>query len=463
MPRKTILGMFTITAVFVTILLVEVALKTLLPYSLATIGHRYSNNSQLYGWGFSPGETLRVLNPDTGEIYSSPANNHGWRDRDRHFENPRGAYRILVLGDSNTYGAIVADTAIYTRVLEQELEQAGCNAEVISIGYGRWGTDQQLEALVNEGVSYSPDLIIVQFCTNDLSENSYYSRATEPGDNASNLDRGLKPFYYDLDEGGRLRRNVNPFFRDTLREKIKRLSFSSEIFKRAYAVYSQTRLRRRVRQKESEEAMRGGTRYRVTPNQLLQLETAVGLSEDSALHALLRKRQGDILEVEELSRVIDASQWSEQKTVILRILEDRWFHDYWSISEYRPPAADPNSYEWRLYFALIDEIARLGEQIGADVAVFPATEEGQLQWNLSWYRTSDDEISRTNFLNHIDVITAAMAPRGIDVIRNTRIYERARNDGHPSEEGNGAMAEDIWSYLVRNVSAIEECMVPGVD
>src|SRR2546428_6902846 len=90
----------------------------------ATIGHTASLNAQLYGWGFSPGEEILLGNPDTGEVYRSVANNHGWRDLDRTFANPDGKYRILVLGDSVTFGPVVPDDKTYTRILANKLQAA---------------------------------------------------------------------------------------------------------------------------------------------------------------------------------------------------------------------------------------------------------------------------------------------------------------------------------------------------
>jgi lysophospholipase L1-like esterase len=176
-----------------------------LPSQLAIIGHSESKNALLYGWGFKPYETIQVTDPDTGEIYISQANNLGWRDRDRTFTNHKKAYRIVVLGDSNTFGALVPAEKVYTRILEDKLKKNGYNAEVINIAYAGWGTDQQLEALKNEGLKYEPDLVISQFSLNDLSDNTYFLTS-------DNKRKNQKPFYYTLDKQGNLIRHSNPFF-----------------------------------------------------------------------------------------------------------------------------------------------------------------------------------------------------------------------------------------------------------
>ena len=50
---------------------------------------------------------VTMYDPDTGQHYVQRTNNHGWRDRDRTFINHTNSFRILVLGDSVTFGATV--------------------------------------------------------------------------------------------------------------------------------------------------------------------------------------------------------------------------------------------------------------------------------------------------------------------------------------------------------------------
>ena len=204
--------------------LIELLLKSFAPFYVATIGHQFSENAKKYGWGFFPQESLKTLDPDTGETYVSLANNYGWRDRNRQYHNKNNTYRILVLGDSVTYGAIVPAHKVYTRILENKLHESGYNIEVINIAYGGWGTDQQLEALVNEGVKYNPNLIIVQFTTNDITDSAYYYHAVNKQKNEWKERRGWKPFYYELDQNNLLHRRENPYFSKsepkTLKERI---------------------------------------------------------------------------------------------------------------------------------------------------------------------------------------------------------------------------------------------------
>jgi hypothetical protein len=201
--------------------------------------------------------------------------------------------------------------------------------------------------------------------------------------------------------------------------------------------------------------MESGFKYRVTDSQLLQIQTVIGLSEDSRLYKFLHDRIDKRLSFEDLTNAIESSEFVDKKKIIYRILEDRWFSRKWSVSNFRPDHADGESYEWKLYFALIDEIKKHARLIDADVAIFPETEEGKYQWHLSWYQVSDDERSKMNYFSHIQVIKSAMKERGIDVIENIIPYQRARNDYHPNIEGNQSMADDIVNYLMLRKDELE--------
>ena len=126
-------------------------------------GHRYLYDN-LYGWKNIPGWQATTINQPLS------INSKGLRDREYPYLKPPGTKRILVLGDSYTWGYGVANEEIYTEVLEETLQQKYPHYEVINAGVSGWGTDQQYLFLVNEGLKYSPDLVIVAHFFNDLDE-----------------------------------------------------------------------------------------------------------------------------------------------------------------------------------------------------------------------------------------------------------------------------------------------------
>lgn len=75
--------------------------------------------------------------------------------------------RILILGDSLTFGDEVSDDESYPNYL-QELIQG---VEVINTGVHGYGHDQMLILLREEGVKYRPDVVILGFLPGDMPRN----------------------------------------------------------------------------------------------------------------------------------------------------------------------------------------------------------------------------------------------------------------------------------------------------
>jgi hypothetical protein len=75
--------------------------------------------------------------------------------------------RILILGDSFTFGDEVSDDETYSSYLQEMLP----NTEVINMGVHGYGHDQMLILLKEEGVKYQPDIVILGFLTLDMSRN----------------------------------------------------------------------------------------------------------------------------------------------------------------------------------------------------------------------------------------------------------------------------------------------------
>jgi lysophospholipase L1-like esterase len=173
----------------------ELVLRQVAPPILGSVGTLRVPKAKLYGWAMPPNFRHRFVDPDThGFLYAS-TNSEGWKDVEHSFAKPAGTVRILFLGDSFTWGFVPLED-LYTRKVEVLLKDQGHpTVEVLSIGIGSWGTDQSLEALIHEGVRYNPDVVIYQFCANDVLDN---------------ITARNKPFRYDLDKLGKLHRAEVP-------------------------------------------------------------------------------------------------------------------------------------------------------------------------------------------------------------------------------------------------------------
>ena len=188
--------------------LAEGLLRVFLPPRTADVGSTDTDKAGLYGWSAAPLLRMEFVDPDTGERAPFTTNSKGWKDVEHEFEKPAGVVRVLFVGDSFTWGFARLEQ-VYGRVTEQLFQQAGHeNVEVISLGVGGWGTDQELEALRTEGLLYRPDLVVYQFSPNDVIDNvlpdpSIPARSTNDGNYAA------KPFRYRLDETGELVRETS--------------------------------------------------------------------------------------------------------------------------------------------------------------------------------------------------------------------------------------------------------------
>jgi lysophospholipase L1-like esterase len=84
---------------------------------------------------------------------------------------PTGAYRILVLGDSFTYGAGVDVEDTFAAVLERQLAARGPGhprVEVVNAGIPRFFPEAQRLFLEHYGLPLEPDLVVVGFVANDV-------------------------------------------------------------------------------------------------------------------------------------------------------------------------------------------------------------------------------------------------------------------------------------------------------
>ena len=131
-------------------------------------GHRFVFD-RLLGWRNIPGAEMSTLGRKL------TINSKGLRDREYPYEKPAGTKRILVLGDSFTWGYGVADNEVFTEVLEADLQGRQPRFEVLNTGVLGWGTDQEYLYLVNEGLKYSPDYVILALYSVNDPKNNHYS------------------------------------------------------------------------------------------------------------------------------------------------------------------------------------------------------------------------------------------------------------------------------------------------
>ncbi|MCX5892887.1 MAG: hypothetical protein NTW80_07950, partial [Deltaproteobacteria bacterium] len=129
-------------------------------------------------------------------------NSQGFRGSREYGPKPPGDFRILLLGDSFTYGIGVNDDQTFAQHLEQYLRQHRLAAEVINAGCPGKGTDYELKLFQTAGVRLHPDLTVLCFFPNDFQDNEkalYYAIGPDGSLRTKNLDQekeGIKAFLF---------------------------------------------------------------------------------------------------------------------------------------------------------------------------------------------------------------------------------------------------------------------------
>lgn len=105
--------------------------------------------------------------------YEYKHNSLGFRDIEHTIKKPEGIYRILGLGDSFTYGVGVKFEETYLYKLEKLLNnRQGIHPriEIIKMGIPRFFPEVERLVLQHYGLQFQPDLILVGFLPNDITD-----------------------------------------------------------------------------------------------------------------------------------------------------------------------------------------------------------------------------------------------------------------------------------------------------
>jgi hypothetical protein len=124
----------------------------LLEVTLSMLESRRPPNDSHFTWG-----------------YPIHTNTLGFREREVAIPKPPGTFRIMVLGDSLTWGVGLPVERSYTALLEERLKGVlqGREIEVLNFGISGGPTLQERDILVAAAPNVDPDLVVVGFCIND--------------------------------------------------------------------------------------------------------------------------------------------------------------------------------------------------------------------------------------------------------------------------------------------------------
>ena len=146
-------------------------------------------------------------------------NSDGLRDREHAITKPTNTLRIAVLGGSYSEAMQVNREEAFWAIMEKQLQSCdnlrGRDIEVINFGQSGFGTTQQLLALQHRAWKYSPDIVLLEFTSSDVSDNTlalkkwdYLPYHVYQGDTLVLDDRRTRKKWIEKVENNRLRRTI---------------------------------------------------------------------------------------------------------------------------------------------------------------------------------------------------------------------------------------------------------------
>lgn len=173
--RKNFL--LVIASFFAVFLVLEISLRVYYGNQPVFLSPQVSHIHTAYGYKPTPNQKSYTLDKLV------VTNSYGFRDYEWEMPKPPGRIRIMVVGDSLTFGNAAPFEAIYSKVLERMLKKQNPQIEVINAATQGWATYDEVDFLKLEGLSYQPDLVIIGFYPNDFGARpqKYQAHLSEDG------------------------------------------------------------------------------------------------------------------------------------------------------------------------------------------------------------------------------------------------------------------------------------------
>ena len=168
----------------------ELTLRLFFPQTLVPTriqGERFSRSDTDLGMRYVPGAVWRFRHPEYTVEYAINAD--GFRQPSSPARPPASGGRVLLLGDSFTFGQGVSYETTWGAVTEGLLRQRGVGLDLINAGVQGMDTRSELLLLRKLAPRYRPEAVVVGFLINDLYTNVPLDAGSKPEAGSPNWSR----------------------------------------------------------------------------------------------------------------------------------------------------------------------------------------------------------------------------------------------------------------------------------
>lgn len=130
-------------------------------------------------WQFDPVIGMKLIPGKRGQavrrgVFDTriEVNSIGFRDYEHPLVKPAGVRRVVLLGDSFLEAIQVPFDRSVTPLLKSRLQNVSGRTELFNFGVSGFGTAREYLTLREYGLRYKPDLVLLFFVGNDVSDNS---------------------------------------------------------------------------------------------------------------------------------------------------------------------------------------------------------------------------------------------------------------------------------------------------
>lgn len=164
--------------ILVSTLLILGLLEVGVRYLKSNLG-RYPKKDPVLHHALVPNAVLERIKDEFAVTYR--INSLGLRNEEFEVKKPKDTFRILMLGDSYTFGIGVELEETFAKQLEKTLVERHPekNIQIINAGVSSYSPIIHYLFLMNQGLKYDPDLVILNYDISDVQDDYKYSKIAE--------------------------------------------------------------------------------------------------------------------------------------------------------------------------------------------------------------------------------------------------------------------------------------------